>query len=565
MTASHRSQLRTGLLLACGIVTFGCVSGPQSQQFRAAFLPAAQPAAPAAEPMLPDPPRLDAGMYVREDPNFLAHLPVVPRPSDVDLRIRRADDRFAAGRKADQEGRFADARKEFDGAVEILLSAPGNMAGRAKLEARLDQIVDAIFHYDLEGLGAGDSGDRISYDKSPLDDILEMTFPVDPSLKSKVMGEIQATASKLPLEQHDSVLSYINFFSSERGHKILVAGMRRAGRYEPMIERILAEEGIPPELIYVAQAESGFLPRAVSRKRATGMWQFVQFRGRQYGLNQTPASDDRLDPEKATRAAAHHLHDLYNHFGDWYLAIAAYNCGPGCVDRAVERTGYADFWTLANLHVLPRETANYVPLILAMTIMEKNPKDYGLEEVEPEPPVEYDTLHVTSRTSLALIADAASRPLSEIRDLNPALLKPVAPAGFSLRVPQGTLPTINRLLQSIPAEHRSDWRIHRVDRGETLAMIAKRYRMSTVSIAAVNRESLSEPSVGDVVIIPAVYKEKPVRNSLRSTHSGRRATLVKHKGTRSGKAAVTRRTTRKVASRRASTGTALASRLEAAR
>src|SRR5262249_41775985 len=149
------------------------------------------------------------------------------------------------------------------------------------------------------------------------------------------------------------------------------------------------------EIIHLAQAESGFIPRAVSRARATGMWQFMGWRGNQYGLLQTPYLDDRLDPEKATRAAARHLRDLYAEFGDWYLAIAAYNCGPGNVEKAVERTGYADFWMLRERGALPVETTNYVPIILAMTIMAKNSSEYGLEGLAYDAPLEYDTMDVT--------------------------------------------------------------------------------------------------------------------------------------------------------------------------
>src|SRR5262249_5165255 len=170
------------------------------------------------------------------------------------------------------------------------------------------------------------------------------------------------------------------------------------------------EEGIPPELIHLAQAESGFFPRAVSHKAATGMWQFVQFRGRQYGLMQTPYSDDRLDPEKATRSAARHLRDLFEKFGDWYLAIAAYHCGPGCVERAVERTGYADFWELRSRRTIPIETTNYVPIILAMTIMAKNAKEYGLDGVVPDPPLEYDVAGIAPAPHPAPVAAPPAAP-----------------------------------------------------------------------------------------------------------------------------------------------------------
>src|SRR5579884_2302670 len=413
MTQSHRY---TGAILSLPLfflAASGCA--PSRVQFRTSFLPPAPPAVDDAEIVVTSEPRLDPGLYLREAPDIIqASVTLVPpRPPESEFRIREAEERFEAGKKAYQQGDMALARREFNRAVDILLSAPDNLPDRGRLERRLDRMVDAIFRYDVNGMGSGEDADKVVFDKSPLDGILEMTFPTDPALKPKVKEEIAATASQLPLEESDSVISYIHFFSTERGRKILVAGLRRAGRYRPLIQRILAEEGVPQELIYLAQIESGFLPRAVSYKSAVGMWQFVQWRGREYGLMQTSATDDRLDPEKATRAAAKHLHDLYNEFGDWYLAMAAYNCGPGCVEKAVERTGYADFWQLRSRNALPRETQNYVPLILAITIMSKNPKDYGLDGIDEEAPVEYDTVALDAPTNLALVADAIERPRSE--------------------------------------------------------------------------------------------------------------------------------------------------------
>ncbi len=309
---------------------------------------------------------------------------------------------------------LSQARQEFDTAIDLMLEASANNpSDRQAFEARLDEMVDAIHRYDLAGLGAGVDVDEARFDKAPLEDLLQMTFPVDPKLKDKVREQVQATASQLPLSENDAVLGYINYFSG-RGRRTLIAGLERAGRYRPLISRILQEEGIPQELIYLAQAESGFFPRAISRKAAAGMWQFVAWRGQQYGLMRTANTDDRLDPEKATRASARHLHDLYNSFGDWYLAMAAYNCGPVAVARAVERTGYADFWELRNRHALPVETTNYVPIILAMTIMTKNAAEYGLEGVVPEAPLEYDTIEVSSPTHLALVADMTDAPLQEL-------------------------------------------------------------------------------------------------------------------------------------------------------
>jgi membrane-bound lytic murein transglycosylase D len=291
-----------------------------------------------------------------------------------------------------------------------------------------------------------------------------------------------------------------------------------------MISRILAEERVPQELLYLAQAESGFLPRAVSNKAAAGMWQFVKYRGQEYGLMQTAQTDDRLDPEKATRSAARHLRDLYEHFGDWYLAIAAYNCGPGNVEKAVQRTGYADFWKLRSLGALPKETTNYVPIIVAMTIMAKNPKEYGLEGIETDAPLEYDTIQLTAPTHLALLADVSERTVSDLRELNPALLSNVAPASYEVRIPKGSRISVLAGLEYVPEERRAAWRVHHVSEGETLASIAKQYNMPVSTISSANKNS-ANAEAGNVLLIPApiVEAKRPVAARRTSTASRRAA------------------------------------------
>jgi len=441
----------------------------------------------------------------------------------------RAQDHFDAGKRLYQSGDMAGARQEFDRAMDLLLSAPENLPDRQRLERRLDQMADSIYRYDLDGLGAGTQQSEVVYDKSPLDSIPDMTFPTDPNLRPKVKEELQATLSQLPLEENDAVLGYIHYFSTDRGHRILEAGLRRAGRYRPLIRRILDEEGVPQELIYLAQIESGFLPRARSNKQAVGMWQFVQFRGREYGLNQTPFGDDRMDPEKATRAAAKHLRDLYALFGDWYLAMAAYNCGPNCVDHAVQRTGYADYWELVKRNVLPKDTNSYVPVILAVTIMAKNPKDYGLENLDLDQPVEYDTIDIDAPTSLYLIADTVDRPVPEIQDLNPALLKPMAPAGYQLRVPKGSSDQIRMALEEVPSEHRNAWRLHRVAPDETLADIAHRFGTPVASISAANPRPVAHLEPGDTLVIPVSYSAGRTSTRVAAAHK-----VVRRAATASG-------------------------------
>ncbi len=538
MTLSPRaSALIAGLTCLLAMLTTSCAT-KQQQSFKLSFLPSTP--API-EPSFEAPPHFATNFYTSDSPDLVQRaLASASRQGEVDTRVAKAREHLEAGKRFYQLDDLDAARREFDAALDVLLSAPDTLPDRPRLESELDQISDTIYRYDLEGLGAAASEQpEVVYDKSPLDSILDMTFPTDPNLRPKVKEEIEATVSQLPLQENDAVLSYVHYFSTERGRKVLLGGLRRSGRYRPLVQRILDDEGVPQELIYLAQVESGFLPRARSNKQAVGMWQFVQFRGRQYGLLQAPGTDDRLDPEKATRAAAKHLHDLYAMFGDWYLAMAAYNCGPGCVQRAVERTGFADFWELRRLNVLPKETTNYVPLIVALTIMAKNPKDYDLENLDADRPVEYETIDLDTPTSLALVADASDRPVSEIQDLNPALLKSVAPSGYQMRVPKGTLATVMSALEMVPANHRADWRIHRVVPGETLAEIAHRYATPVSALTSANQRPALQspladaPVAGDLLVVPA---------AAHLSHVPARSAVSKSRGNLPRKALAARRT-----------------------
>ena len=513
-----RAGMAAGCILTGAVIALSsCATTTPPKQFRTFFVPPARAGAPQGDPALIEPPNVTLA-YANETPIITSSsLPSFARPSDVDFLIKKADDRFASGKRAYQEGRTADSRADFDRVLDVLLTAPDNLPERARLERHIDELIERIYRYDVDQAASSETEEEVRFEKSPIDEILQMTFPIDPSLRHKVQEQIRVTASQLPLEQNDAVVSYINYFSSPRGKKILAYGLRRSGRYKPMISRILKEEGVPQELIFLAQAESGFTPRAMSRARCVGVWQFAAFRGKEYGLNQTAATDDRMDPELATRAAARHLHDLYNHFGDWNLAMAAYNCGPGCVDQAIQRTGYADFWQLRRLNVLPRETANYVPAILAMTIIGKNAKDYGLDDLDLERPVEYETIELVSATHMSLIADAIDRPLAELRELNPAVLRSVAPAGTALHVPKGTMPQLDAAFRAVPANRRDTWRVHKVDSDDTFAALAKRYGTTAALLSSANHDEL--PEAGSLVVIPAAYPgdRLPVRTAARST------------------------------------------------
>jgi membrane-bound lytic murein transglycosylase D len=230
-----------------------------------------------------------------------------------------------------------------------------------------------------------------------------------------------------------------------------------------------------------------------------------------------------MDPEMATRAAARHLHDLYKEFGDWYLAIAAYNCGPGTVEKAVERTGYADFWELRARGVLPAETTNYVPIILAMTIMEKNAAEYGIEGFAMERPLEYDTVMTPGPTSLTLIADILDVPAAELAEINPSSLRGMLPEAYPLHVPKGGADSLVAAFQRIPSNHLDAWRVHRVSAGESLAGIGKRYNVQASSIVAVNHMEAEQPLEGDRLLIPTAPRiEAPVRRAVSPATARRR-------------------------------------------
>ena len=459
----------------------------------------------------------------------LSETPFPPKPSWKEERMIRAEALYLDGYKLYKAGDRDGARNAFDQALDLVLNSHSEPVNRSSFNKRFDELVQKIYRIDVDTLQSDSSSELPpAYDKAPLDDILSLTFPVDPKLKMKVREEVAATVSQLPLEASDAVLSFINYFSGDRGKRILIAGLKRAGRYKPMISRILDEEGIPQEFIFLAQAESGFLPRAMSYMGAGGMWQFIRQTGSRYGLKHDAWVDERFDPEMATRAAARHLRDLYHEFGDWYLAIAAYNCGQGNVGIAVAKTGYADVWELRSRGTLPLETSNYVPIILAMTIMAKNPRNYGIEDIPVEDPLHDDTVDVNTLTSLALISDIVGRPVSELKELNPALLRDFAPAGYRLHIPRGAGQTLMAGLEMVPPDRRAAWRAHRVGDGDNLPLLATRYRTPLASIQLANGIAGDDLNPGSLVVIPAAPQpvltrtaKVPVRTAARKPSPAR--------------------------------------------
>jgi peptidoglycan lytic transglycosylase D len=453
-------------------------------------LPAPQANAPAlirAVPAAPAP-----ASHEVSDPKPAAPEPIQtapqPKADPVADLIANAEKEYQAGEGKFRAGDLEAAKRSFDHAVDLLLQSPAEIRSDERVQHELERVLEDVNRPEMAALQSDNPAPQQKAEPAPIDEVNDVTPPVDPNVKARAEAEVKATHSDLPLMLTDQVAGFINYFSTPKGHEILQHALERGGRYREMIEGTLRDQGVPQELIYLAQAESGFHPLALSRVGARGMWQFMSSRARGYGLQHNLWVDERQDPEKSTRAAAHHLKDLYNQFGDWYLAMAAYNSGPGTVQSAVKRTGYADFWELYRRNVLPKETRNYVPIILAVTIMAKNPAQYGLGDIVPEQPVPYDAVVINYSVDLRLVAQCIDVSPATLQDLNPSLLRLATPKdqSFELRLPVGTRDRYLAAIEPIPPQMRVWWRYHEVADGDTLASIARTYR---TSLAAIEKEN----------------------------------------------------------------------------
>jgi membrane-bound lytic murein transglycosylase D len=437
-----------------------------------------------------------------------------PAASDpvADL-IARAEKEYQAGLANCKAGNADAAKQNFDNAFNALLDSKLDIRSDDRLQREFDRMVEGVDQLDLGGTAS--DADAQKSEPAPIDEMNGITPAADANVIAKAEAEIKSTHSDLPLMMTDQVAGYISYFSN-RGRGTFERAFARSGRYRDVMLPILKEEGVPQDLIYLAQAESGFHPLAVSRVGARGIWQFMGSRARGYGLSHNMWVDDRQDPVKSTRAAARHLKDLYNQFGDWYLAMAAYNSGPGTVQAAVKRTGYADFWELYRRNVLPKETRNYVPIILAVTIMAKNPSQYGLDDVNMDDPVTYDRVTVNYPVDLRLVAECVDATPSEIQDLNPSLLRLTTPreGTFELHLPKGTKDQFETAIAAIPQDMRLWWRYHKVQSGDTLASLSTAYRTPVKSIAAANHLDIDETLDADSkLIIPITPGRHPLTDT----------------------------------------------------
>ncbi len=428
---------------------------------------------------------------------------------------QEASDRFHRGKAHALAGDAACARLEFEAALEGFRAAmrPDNSGDLAFAGHLWDSIrlYESIPVEDDEEPGA---------DPARRDGLIagETTAPTADEL-AVARREIEDAGSSvefdIPIVVNDAVLNAVAYYQF-RTPKAFAAALQRSGRYLPLMRSILRENGLPEDLVYIAMIESAFKSQAHSRAAAKGYWQFISGTGRRYGLKTTRDVEERSDPVKSTRAAAAYFRDLYEMFGDWYLAMAAYNAGEGRVLRGLQRTGARDYWELRDANALHRETRDYVPFFLATALIAKDPSRFGFDVV-PDPPLEFDVVEVPRPVELARISRELGIDVETLRSLNGELRGRTTPRGVSaypLRLPKGAGPVLTARLSAIPTAPEVRDRRVKVRKGETLARFAARNKVSVAELRAANdlRPNARLRS-GQLLVVPARVTGGPPKSA----------------------------------------------------
>ncbi len=372
---------------------------------------------------------------------------------------------------------FTDLMQSIIEDYESYIQSIDNLSENSSIAVLRDKFFQEVDSYSTSG--AAETKNSVGVIKVP-------TTGVTPAFTA-VQGELQ-----IDMPDNEYVRNCITFFTSAKGQKFFNKWLPRAGRWFPMMRRIAKEEGVPEEIMYLSIVESGLDPNAVSSAKAVGLWQFIKTTGEMYGLDANYWIDERRDPEKATRAAMRHLKDLYNEFGNWHLALAAYNCGMGGVRRTIARSGKTnpDYWAIRDF--LPRETRGYVPLFIAAAKISMNPEQYGFTDVSFEDSFDYETASVSESVDLRALAKCANTTIEELKALNPELVQGCTPPNiqnYELKLPRGTKETFVYNFEQLPDTEKRSWVYHKVRKRETLVAIAEQYGSSVDLIADANNLS----------------------------------------------------------------------------
>jgi peptidoglycan lytic transglycosylase D len=432
-----------------------------------------------------------------------------PPPDPVTVLIAASDRRFAAGQEELRLGHLERARSEFDGALDTLLESHDGARADARLREHFDRLVDRISALEQSALAKGDGFTETVTEPASIDALLAIeTFDTTaPKLATAetVQADLETTTHDIPIPTNDRVLRYVELFQG-RLREFLTEGLSRGAQYLPMIQSTFRAEGLPLDLAYVPLIESAFKPSALSRTKARGVWQFMRGTALENGLKADWYIDERADPEKATVAAAKYLKTLYGMFEDWHLALASYNGGPGRMQRALTRSRQNDFWLLtANKRYLPRETRDYVPMILAAVLIAKNPAQYGFDIV-PLVPTAFETVLVPGALDLRRVAEWAGVAVDDIQELNPEFRRwttPVKAGDYQLKVPSGTADKVRDGLNAAASHQLNALQWHTVKKNETLATIAKKLQVNRTDLAEANYlMPTSRVKLGQKLVIP---------------------------------------------------------------
>lgn len=430
--------------------------------------------------------------------------------------IVRAEDHFRKGKLNLEDSKRNEARQEFDRAVDAILESGFDVRASQKLQTYYLELVERIYREEVpttqpvapntatmqlvahntqtqepaktpapSQIGFRDQ----KFEPSPLDELSKLVLlPDETTFTNKDQEDLEASRKNVnfAFTLNPLIQGYINYYQG-RGRGTMESGLRRSGQFMKLARKIFAEEGVPLDITWLGQVESAWRVKAVSWASASGLWQFIPGTGRRFGLRQNAYIDERNGIEQSTRASARYLKWLAERYnGNWELAMAAYNTGEGNIDRAISRAGSNNFWMI--YPYIAQETRNYVPNILAVILIAKNPEKYGFKGIKPDAPWMYDVVRVPSATSLQLIADATDSSVDHIRSLNPELKRDVTPRGeiYDVRVPAGRSKQFASLLQRIAPERRETARVISVAPGEDLQSVANRTGINVAQLQAMN-------------------------------------------------------------------------------
>lgn len=437
-----------------------------------------------------------------------APAPLAPQDPVASL-IATSQAHFDAGERELGLGHLGRARIEFDRAVDLLLESPYGARTDTRMREHFDRLVDRINAHEVTALAQGDGFSEAKTEPASIDEILAIaTFPrpeAAPATEAAVKADLAATVHDVPIPQNEKVLRAVELLNG-RLRDYVQDSLTRGSKYLPMIQSVFRAEGLPLDLAYIPIIESGFKTNALSKASAKGPWQFMRPTARDHGLKTDWYIDERSDPEKATVAAAKYLKTLHRMFdGDWHLVLAAYNGGLGRLQRAMKAARTDDFWSLARTSkYLPRETREYVPLILAAIIVGKNPSQYGFDYTPGA--LAYDKVVVPRAVDLRRVAEWAGTTIDEIQALNPELRRwttPVKYPDYEVKVPFGTAGRLtSHLAGAAPSELGAlNW--YTVRRGESLSTVARKLRVARLDLAEANHLTIrSRVRAGQELIIP---------------------------------------------------------------